>query len=154
MKNIIKGSCHCGAIHIEISGSVYGLKHCHCISCRKLHGTLFASNSIVNAEDFKIVKGSDNFHDYSIRADKIARFCKTCCSPIYAYVPGWPKAVYIRTGILDDDPGVRAAYHWWVSEKAPWYDIHDNLSQFPEAPSESNLAALNAADGRKTKINP
>ncbi|MEI6491768.1 MAG: GFA family protein [Verrucomicrobiota bacterium] len=144
MKNGIKGSCHCGEIEIEITGRISGLKHCHCQSCRKLHGTAYASNAIVDADDFKIIKGKDNFHDYRTHANKVARFCKTCCSPIYAYNPMHPKAVYIRMGVLefDEDPEIRAEYHWWVSEKAPWYEICDNLPQFASLPNEDDLERL------------
>jgi hypothetical protein len=135
MSKTITGSCHCGAIRIEITGKVYGLKHCHCISCRKLHGTAFASNSIVRIKDFRIVSGENDFHDYAIRPDKIQRFCKHCCSPIYAFCPPDPHELYLRTGILDGDIGVeRGEYHWWVCEKAPWYQIQDDLPQYMENP--------------------
>ncbi len=144
MRKIIKGSCHCGAIEVEIAGPIFGFKHCHCQSCRKLHGTAYASNAIVNTEDFKIVKGENNFHDYQTHASKIARFCKMCGSPIYAYIPASPTEVYIRMGMLDldEDPGVVAEYHWWVSEKAPWYEICDGLPQFMSSPSADELAAI------------
>ena len=143
MKNEITGSCHCGAIKFRIAGPVYGLKHCHCTSCRKLHGTAFASNAIVKKEDFHLLQGEDYFHDYAIREDKIARFCKTCCSPIYAYMPASEKELYIRTGILDGDLDIKAAYHWWVSEKPCWYEINDGLPQFQGMPTHEDLEKLN-----------
>jgi hypothetical protein len=35
-------------------------------------------------------------------------------------------------GTLDDDPGVRPSAHVWVSSKAPWWEITDDLPQHAE----------------------
>lgn len=37
----------------------------------------------------------------------------------------------IRLGTLDGDPGRRAFAHFWVSEKAPWFEITGDLPQYP-----------------------
>jgi hypothetical protein len=34
--------------------------------------------------------------------------------------------------ILDDDPPVRPACHVFVGSKAPWFEITDDLPQYPE----------------------
>ena len=34
--------------------------------------------------------------------------------------------------ILDDDPLVRPACHVFVASKAPWFEITDDLPQYPE----------------------
>jgi len=129
MQKIIKGSCHCGNVKIKISGPVYGFKHCHCTTCRKLHGTVYASNAIVSKKDFEMICGADGLHSYNTSPRKTIYFCKNCCSPIYSAMPENPQEIYIRLGLLDDDPGVRAEYHWWVDQKAPWYEILDDLPQ-------------------------
>jgi hypothetical protein len=43
-----------------------------------------------------------------------------------------PDTFRVRLGTLDGDPGRRALAHFWVSEKAPWFEIHDELPQHPE----------------------
>jgi len=40
----------------------------------------------------------------------------------------------IALATLDDDPGVRPACHSFVRSKAPWFEITDELPQYPEYP--------------------
>jgi hypothetical protein len=40
----------------------------------------------------------------------------------------------VRLGVFDVDPGHRPIRHIFVAEKAPWYDIHDDLPQFDQWP--------------------
>ena len=37
-------------------------------------------------------------------------------------------------GALDDDPGVKPGLHVFVAYTAPWFDITDDLPQYPELP--------------------
>src|SRR5262249_61075688 len=41
--------------------------------------------------------------------------------------PREPEIIRIRLGLLDADPGRRPLAHIWVSEKAPWFEITDDL---------------------------
>jgi hypothetical protein len=43
------------------------------------------------------------------------------------------NAVVVPIGSLDSDPEIHALAHQFVASKAPWYDIHDGVPQFPEA---------------------
>ena len=43
-----------------------------------------------------------------------------------------PDTYRIRLGTLDGDPGRRAFGHFWVSEKAPWFEITDEIPQYPK----------------------
>jgi hypothetical protein len=43
-----------------------------------------------------------------------------------------PETCRIRLGTLDGDPGRRAFGHFWVSEKAPWFEITDDIPQHPK----------------------
>ena len=38
----------------------------------------------------------------------------------------------LRVGTIDGDPGARPTRHIWVSQKAPWYEILDDLPQLEE----------------------
>ena len=40
---------------------------------------------------------------------------------------------------LDDDPGVRPERHFFVSSKAPWFEITDELPQHAELPPRSEV---------------
>ena len=48
--------------------------------------------------------------------------------------PDAPLRYGIALATLDNDPGVRPAAHIFVSSKAPWFTITDDLPQFAERP--------------------
>lgn len=63
------GSCLCGEVNVEVSGSITSIIHCHCSLCRKNSGTAFATNAFVNTSDFTITKGQERLSEYSFKAE-------------------------------------------------------------------------------------
>ena len=59
------------------------------------------------------------------------RICGRCGAPLFALAPDMPAHVRIRLGTLDDDPGVRPAFHYAVESKAAWFEITDTLPRVP-----------------------
>ena len=51
----------------------------------------------------------------------------------------------IALAALDDDPGLRPAAHTFVAYKAPWFEITDDLPQYPE--SRQSRKASPVSDG-------
>lgn len=47
-----KGSCHCGAVKLEVDAFAGQIAHCHCRTCRKTHSAAFASTIRVDRENF------------------------------------------------------------------------------------------------------
>jgi hypothetical protein len=45
-----------------------------------------------------------------------------------------PKTLGLAMGTLDDDPGIRLAFHVFVGSKAPWFEIADESPQFDRLP--------------------
>ncbi len=76
------GSCHCGAIQIEVEAlEDIEAYECNCSMCRRT-GFL---HLIVSKEAFKLVRGEDALASYTFNTG-VARhyFCKVCgCRPYY-----------------------------------------------------------------------
>jgi hypothetical protein len=110
--------------------------------CRKQHGAAFRSRARVQRSDFKWVQGEDLVTFYESTPGIFRGFCRACGSPminkfnagsgITESDPNAPSRYGIALATLDDDPGVRPAAHTFVAYKAPWFEITDNLPQFPE----------------------
>jgi hypothetical protein len=100
--------------------------------CRKATGTSFATNMLVRAEDFAIVAGQEAVKPYRSSPDESRHFCSECGSPLYSEAEHRRGILSIRCGLLDRDPGIRPAHHLYVAYKAPWFDIHDGLPEYPE----------------------
>ena len=124
---MIKGSCACGGIKFEID-EVLALTTCHCSICRKLSGSAFGTYAHVSKRKFRFVSGEDLITHYESTPGSMRGFCKVCGSSAPGQAPYLPT-VSIAAGLLDDDPGVRLMLHVFVSSKAPWWEITDNLPQ-------------------------
>ncbi len=130
----IGGSCQCGAVRFEITDTIRGLMHCHCRTCRKIHGTVYGSSALVVRTGFRVISGEQALTEYESSPGKKRCFCSHCGSHVFAYFDAQPETVVLRIGTLDSDPGIRAQAHIWVSDRAPWYEIHDTLPQFEGPP--------------------
>ncbi len=125
----VTGGCLCGGIRYRIDGAFGVTANCHCTMCRKAQGSAFATNANVARDDFHLLQGADLITEYESSAGKLRCFCRVCGSPIYSYRVAEPAVVRVRFGTLDGDPGVRAALHFAVESKAPWFEITDDLPQ-------------------------
>lgn len=129
------GSCLCGAVHYEISGEIGDGFYCHCKRCRKASGSAFASNAIINADDFKVIKGQQFFKKYSNAETGLDRFfCQNCGSPLLSKRPA-SGITAIRLGSIDSSLLKGPKAHIFVGSKAEWNEIADNLPCFDERPT-------------------
>ena len=125
---MIGGSCLCGKVKYEIAGKVGDIVHCHCKTCRKAHGAAFSSVAAVNDGDFAL-SGSENLRSFESSPGKFRYFCPHCGTQIYAKRTN-TQHIILRLGSLDDDPGSSEKSHIWVSEKAGWYTIGNELPEY------------------------
>ena len=128
---MVRGSCLCGAVNYEIRGVPGTLSHCHCSQCRKAHGAAFGSYLQVAAADFAVVSGAEAIVPFASSAQVRRTFCAHCGSTLQFLELQHPQWVWIAAGTLDDDPGVRPAYHLFTDSIAPWHAISDDLRRFP-----------------------
>jgi hypothetical protein len=131
-KMAITGSCLCGTVSYEITGSFKAAGHCHCSMCRKSHGAAFATWAHVNPDQFRWTSGVEFIARYESSPAKERCFCRKCGSPLVLSDSGQITEVVL--GSVDGDPGVRPGEHIFVGSKAPWYEIVDALPQYQEWP--------------------
>ncbi len=127
---MLTGSCLCKTVRYEISGPLDCFVHCHCHTCRKVHGTVYGSSAQVTSEAFRLLSGADSITAYESSPGKQRFFCRNCGSHVFARLRSRPDEVILRIGTLDADPGQRPQAHIWVSHKAAWYEILDGLPQY------------------------
>lgn len=147
---MLTGSCLCGRVRYEIDGKIGPVGHCHCATCRKAQGGAFVTNAPVRRKYFRLVSGEDSVAKFESSPGKSRCFCRNCGSPLWSKRQSEPDIVRIRLGLLDTDPERRPLAHIWVSEKAPWFDITDDLAQAPRGGEELE-AELRAAKARRDR---
>ncbi|SEF71057.1 GFA family protein [Billgrantia desiderata] len=128
-----KGSCLCGKVEYEYRGEIDEVSMCHCKQCQKAQGSAFVAVAPIRSAEFRITQGTEYLKEYRATPGKVRVFCAECGSPLYSARDDLPEAKRLRLGTLDTPvtPGKR--YHAWVSSKAEWYELADELPRFPQA---------------------
>lgn len=131
-----QGGCLCGSVRFEISGGIRDIVYCHCSQCRKVQGTAFATNGVVNRADFNVIKGEALLTVYETSPGKQKYFCSRCGSPVYSDNTELSEVVRIRLGTIESDISERPSCHIFVGSRANWDVICDDLPQFETLPEK------------------
>jgi hypothetical protein len=134
--DVVRASCLCGAVALEITAPVVSMGHCHCRMCRKQHGSAFSTYCEVRGSSLHIVKGADSIQRYASSDFAERAFCAVCGTKLMFSVKSMPDRFWVAAGALDDDPGVKPDHHIFVGSKAPWYEITDDIPQFEGYPED------------------
>jgi hypothetical protein len=139
---MITGSCLCGAVRYEIPRSAGPTYNCHCSRCRKWSGSAFASSMRAPRDSLRVTAGAEAISRYDSSPGVVRCFCRHCGSSLFTERND-RGLVHIRLGTTDKDPGVRPQFHAFVSSKAPWWEITDDLpklegSSFDYVPSSGD----------------
>jgi hypothetical protein len=129
----VKGSCLCGAVRYEATGTPAAFDLDHCSRCRKASGSAFKAELILSQTGFHWVSGPSLVRTYEapVRSTPPG-YRRTFCTLCGGTVPTVDKdTINIPPGTLDDDPGLRPQRHIFVDRKAPWFDIGSRLPRYP-----------------------
>lgn len=131
----IEGGCLCGKVRYQVDGPLFNADHCHCSMCRRQHGAAFATYAEFDPGHFKWISGADLVKEYQVPAGGGWCFCSECGSTLAGTDNG--RITTVALGTVAGDPGVRPELHIFVSSKARWHEICDDLPQFEERPPDS-----------------
>ncbi len=126
------GGCYCGAVRFEITSEISNIVYCHCSQCRKLQGSAFATNGVVDSDSFKIISGEDVLTKHQLSRTQARYFCQHCGSPIKSENTKVLDKVRVRLGTIDSDIKEQPLAHIFVDSKANWEHICDELLQYKE----------------------
>ena len=129
---MIKGKCHCEAVKYESKNDSQFAVFCHCKTCRKINGSAFGSSAAVPKEGFSILAGKNFLIGYESSPGKIRHFCSKCGTHVYASSSKNPENVMLRLGCVEGNHDISPTKHIWVSHKATWYEITNNLPMYEE----------------------
>ena len=133
------GRCLCGAVRYEVRGPLRDVLLCHCLECRRWHGT-FGAYSSSRHEDFALLAGNALVWVDSPESDNRARrgFCGACGSSLFWQARDLPR-IGIAAGTLDRPTGLRVAGHIYTHQAGDWDALpEDGLPRDP-TPGEIEL---------------
>jgi hypothetical protein len=129
----VRGSCLCGAVRYEATGTAAAFDLDHCSRCRKASGSAFKAELIFRQAEFHWVSGRSlvRTSEAPVRSTPPS-YRRTFCTLRGGPVPTVDEdTINIPAGTLDDDPGLRPQRHIFVDRKAPWFDIGGGLPRYP-----------------------
>ena len=134
-REVHEGGCLCGAVRFRVDGPLRGAINCHCGQCARTHGH-YASYSNAANTDLTLSGGGD-ITWYNASPDARRGFCRVCGSQLFWGALG-ADPTSIAAGALDQPSGIETIGHIYVADKADYYEIADDLPQFPGS-SEGKL---------------
>ncbi len=103
------GGCLCGKVRIAASGLPYRVGLCHCLDCRKHHGSLFSASAIFPQGAVTI---DGETRDYGGRF-----FCPRCGSSVFAHTA---DEIEVHLGCLYTPDQLMPSYEGWVVRREAW----------------------------------
>ncbi|HEU4780691.1 MAG TPA: GFA family protein, partial [Steroidobacteraceae bacterium] len=78
----IEGRCLCGAVHWSYDAPLTTMHYCHCMLCRKHHGTLFATVVAGPLATFHWREGTEEIGTWQSSPQGKRSFCSVCGSNV------------------------------------------------------------------------
>lgn len=113
------GGCACGKVRLSLTGRPYRVGICHCMDCRKHHGSLFHASAIF-PEDSVTVDGETRSYNGRF-------FCPNCGSPIFGRSG---DEIEVNLGSLDDPDQFEPTYELWIIRREAWLPDFPDLRRF------------------------
>lgn len=124
------GRCSCGSIEFTLTERPTSACHCHCVSCRRASGAPFMTWVTFPRTSFDITRGRIAERESSPGVRR--GHCADCGMSITYLHADRLDEIDISAVSLDAPELVEPAAHIWVEDKAPWYEISDDLPRYPQ----------------------
>jgi hypothetical protein len=127
---MIKGSCLCGEVKYELTGSINEVAVCHCTQCKRAQGTPFATNAPVELAKCKFSNNSDSIKAYFSSPNKKRVFCDNCGTPLYSQRIDKPETIRLRLGTVTDGHIPKPSYEIYCESKSDWFNENTNRPKY------------------------
>ena len=125
----LRGGCLCGAVRYAVADGFRYAANCHCSNCRRATGAAFKPFAGLERARLRPAAPADSIMIFGDETASHDVHCARCGSLLYSVVRGgaW---VHVAMGTLADAPSIRPTHHIFVTSKAPWFTITDDLPQY------------------------
>ncbi|MDD7910036.1 GFA family protein [Pseudovibrio exalbescens] len=128
-----QGGCLCGKVRYTANTDRQDLSRCHCKQCRQWGGA-FDSLGLKHA-NLTITSGEELIKWY-LSSDVARRgFCQECGTNLFWQAdrhPEWSQFIAVSAGTLDEPTNTVLTKHIFCAHNGDYYEITDDLTQFPE----------------------
>jgi hypothetical protein len=129
---LLTGRCNCGGVRFEVTETPVSASWCHCNRCQRRTGSSASPQARLATGSFRILQGEELLNAWEPPDGFAKVFCSSCGSSLWSRSPDG-KAVSVRFGVFDSDPGIRPSCHQFVAYAAVWDSLPDDgLPRYPE----------------------
>jgi hypothetical protein len=111
-----EGGCACGAFRFRASGAPVRASLCHCMTCRRVHGSAFGAYAIFTRAQVEMSGPLSTWHSSD---DGRRHFCPVCGSVAYMEF-GSHDEVDLPLGAFDETGIFEPQYELWCRHREPW----------------------------------
>lgn len=132
------GTCFCGAVEVEVTGTPEAMGYCHCESCRRWSAAPVNAFSLWKPDAVRVTRGEDRLGQYAKTPTSRRRWCRNCGGHVLSEHPGL-GLVDVYAAILDEfefAPGV----HVHCTDRV--LAIADHLPRYRDLPEPMGSGVL------------
>ena len=132
------GGCACGAVRFEAIADPLRVGLCHCMTCRKRHGSAFNPFAVFRFQDV-LIAGALRTWRSSEHGRRMS--CEVCCSPI-CYQEDEGGEIELNLGSFDDTSLFAPMYENWVVHREDWlphWGLAEHQADLGHAPYQPRL---------------
>ncbi|HUW54750.1 MAG TPA: GFA family protein [Rhodanobacter sp.] len=132
------GTCFCGAVEIEVTGTPEAMGYCHCSSCRSWSAGPVNAFTLWKPENVKITKGAQFIGHFQKTENSDRQFCRQCGGHLMSGHPtlGLTDVYAATIPSLPFIPGVHVNYAETVLR------MKDGLTKLRDFPAELGGSGL------------
>lgn len=128
---VLTGTCFCGAVELQVSGSPAAMGYCHCDSCRHWSAGPVNAFSLWKPEAVKVTRGADKINTFAKTERSHRKWCTVCGGHLMSDHPGM-GLVDVYSALLPD-LDFKPAVHVFYSEAV--VSIKDGLPKMKDVPA-------------------
>ncbi|MEZ5924615.1 MAG: GFA family protein [Hyphomicrobiaceae bacterium] len=130
-----KGSCLCGAVTYEATGSPHISLQCHCLDCQKASGAAHIAFAAFAATDVTI---QGTLKSFTTRADSgkpsERLFCPECGSWIAGRPASAPGLIALTMATMEDSSDIPIQLRVYDKRRRSWDVVDPGIPAFPAMP--------------------
>jgi hypothetical protein len=116
LDTVQEGGCACGAVRFRVRAAPQRVGLCHCMTCRKIHGSAFGVYAVFERGDVEF-SGHTSVWESSQTGRR--HFCPVCGSVAFMDYLSSPE-IDVPLGAFDRTGIYRPTYELWCRRREPW----------------------------------
>ncbi len=130
--NIHEGGCSCGEIKYLLLDNPIFTHACHCSLCKKISGSAFIINSLLESWKFSLEAGKlvNCVGPSGSKKKHIVKRCSNCFEPIVSFFGPTEYLAVVKVGSLTEPNRFPPQAHVFVCQKLDWLMLDERIPKY------------------------